>query len=124
MTFDEIRAAIRRDVGAELDADLRSSMEHWVRRSSFERSVQRSLHRRVSDSPSAAVAVVIPTATSSIPLVLESYPTSRKRTRFEKLLQPIPAPLVRLRMREEARARLPKRGVPERGVISISSAGR
>jgi hypothetical protein len=32
--------------------------------------------------------------------------------------------LVRLRMREEARARLPKRGVPERGLISISSAGR
>ena len=36
MTFEEMRAAIKRDVDAEPDAELRAS---------FERSVRRSLHR-------------------------------------------------------------------------------
>jgi hypothetical protein len=40
MTFEDVRAAIRRDINAEPEAELRSS---------FERSVRRSLHRMVSE---------------------------------------------------------------------------
>jgi hypothetical protein len=62
MTFEEMRAAVRRDVAAEPDAELRSS---------FKRSVRRSLHRMVRDgflSPSVAVVAPTRTAIFSIPL--------------------------------------------------------
>jgi hypothetical protein len=48
MTFEDIRTAIRADItAAEPDAERRSTLEWWVQRPVFERSLRRALHSMV-----------------------------------------------------------------------------